>query len=178
MTASNELYAILQECDTLKAHLARMRPLPAEALRKIEDALAIEYTYESNRIEGNTLTLKETESKIPDVLSEDMVVLKSRSYNAFVNGKSVRIVEDNTNGVLLASDHDVWLPVSFLEDYLNISCDGADKTNHYGMEYVKANSLIENSGKKITVCSDGLVVIADSIIEDENVLRTLYNSLM
>ena len=61
MTASNELYAILQECDTLKAHLARMRPLPAEALRKIEDALAIEYTYESNRIEGNTLTLQETE---------------------------------------------------------------------------------------------------------------------
>ncbi len=38
-----------------------MRPLPAEALRKIEDALDIEYTYESNRIEGNTLTLQETE---------------------------------------------------------------------------------------------------------------------
>lgn len=123
-------------------------------------------------------TLKETESKIPDVLSEDMVVLKSRSYNAFVNGKSVRIVDDNTNGVLLASDHDIWLPVSFLEDYLNISCDGANKTNHYGIEYVKANSLIEDAGKKITVCSDGLVVIADSIIEDETVLRTLYNSLM
>ena len=38
-----------------------MRPLPVEALKKIEDALAIEYTYESNRIEGNTLTLQETE---------------------------------------------------------------------------------------------------------------------
>ena len=37
-----------------------MRPLPEEALRKIQDALDIEYTYESNRIEGNTLTLQET----------------------------------------------------------------------------------------------------------------------
>ena len=58
---SNELQTILQECDTLKARLSAMRPLPVEALKKIEDALAIEYTYESNRIEGNTLTLQETE---------------------------------------------------------------------------------------------------------------------
>lgn len=56
-----ELSAILQECDTLKARISEMRPLPAAALKKIEDALTIEYTYESNRIEGNTLTLQETE---------------------------------------------------------------------------------------------------------------------
>ena len=56
-----ELQTILQECDTLKARLSAMRPLPVEAMKKIEDALAIEYTYESNRIEGNTLTLQETE---------------------------------------------------------------------------------------------------------------------
>lgn len=34
--------------------------MPKAALQKIEAALAIEYTYESNRIEGNTLTLQET----------------------------------------------------------------------------------------------------------------------
>lgn len=54
------LQTILQECDALKARLSGLRPLPAQALKKIEDALAIEYTYESNRIEGNTLTLQET----------------------------------------------------------------------------------------------------------------------
>ena len=58
---NDELSTLLQECDTLKARLSDMRPLPADALKKIEDALAIEYTYESNRIEGNTLTLQETE---------------------------------------------------------------------------------------------------------------------
>ena len=55
------LNTLLQECDLLKKHLTSIRPLPPEALKKIEEALAIEYTYESNRIEGNTLTLQETE---------------------------------------------------------------------------------------------------------------------
>ena len=57
---NDEITSILQECDALKARLSRMRPLPAEALEKIQEALNIEYTYESNRIEGNTLTLQET----------------------------------------------------------------------------------------------------------------------
>ncbi len=56
----NDIITLLQECDTLKARLSEMRPLPAEALEKIQNALNIEYTYESNRIEGNTLTLSET----------------------------------------------------------------------------------------------------------------------
>lgn len=51
---------LLKQIDELKARLASLRPLPQEALTKIEQALDIEYTYESNRIEGNTLTLQET----------------------------------------------------------------------------------------------------------------------
>lgn len=51
---------ILQELDALKAKLTNARPLPVEALQKIKEALEMEYTYESNRIEGNTLTLQET----------------------------------------------------------------------------------------------------------------------
>lgn len=56
----NELNILLSEIDKLKAELSTLRPLPTEALRKIQDALDVEYTYESNRIEGNTLTLQET----------------------------------------------------------------------------------------------------------------------
>jgi Fic family protein len=51
---------LLNEVDVLKERLFTLRPLPKEALKKIQDALDIEYTYESNRIEGNTLTLQET----------------------------------------------------------------------------------------------------------------------
>lgn len=55
-----QLNPILSEIDKLKAELSGKRPLPKEALDKIQKALDIEYTYESNRIEGNTLTLQET----------------------------------------------------------------------------------------------------------------------
>ena len=117
-----------------------------------------------------------TEAKIPEVLTNDMVVLKSRSYNAFVGGKSVRLVEDNTLGVLLASDTALYLPVSFLES-LGYSCAGAQTYNHYGMTYVCANDIITSAGKHITVTQDGLVIIASDTVTDEDTLRILYRSL-
>ena len=57
---SEYINVMLKEADVLKEQLLSLRPLPEEALKKIQDALDIEYTYESNRIEGNTLTLQET----------------------------------------------------------------------------------------------------------------------
>lgn len=55
-----QLNTTLFEIGVLRAKLATLRPLPTEALKKIQSALEIEYIYESNRIEGNTLTLQET----------------------------------------------------------------------------------------------------------------------
>lgn len=60
MSMNKEMKQLLSEVDMLKAQLSTLRPLPEEALKKVQDALDIEYTYESNRIEGNTLTLQET----------------------------------------------------------------------------------------------------------------------
>jgi len=39
---TEELKKLLQECDTLKARLVALRPLPAEALKKIDEAFAVE----------------------------------------------------------------------------------------------------------------------------------------
>jgi len=55
---------MIEEIDELKARLDALRPLPPEkidALGSIFRAKATEYIYESNAIEGNTLTLAETE---------------------------------------------------------------------------------------------------------------------
>lgn len=52
--------AFLNKIDLLRAELDRYRPLPDAQVRKLEEALFVEYTYDSNRIEGNTLTLQET----------------------------------------------------------------------------------------------------------------------
>ena len=38
------LTSLLQQCDELRARLSSARPLPQQALAKINEALAIEYT--------------------------------------------------------------------------------------------------------------------------------------
>lgn len=57
---------ILKEIDGLKSELSELRPLPPAAMDKIRQAMEIEYTYDSNRIEGNTLTLQETALVVND----------------------------------------------------------------------------------------------------------------
>lgn len=46
--------------DQKKAALDALRPLPATAMQRLQDELMVEWIYNSNAIEGNTLTLQET----------------------------------------------------------------------------------------------------------------------
>ena len=48
------------EVDSLKAEIDKHRPFTPSELQRIRDEFLIEYTYNSNAIEGNTLTLQET----------------------------------------------------------------------------------------------------------------------
>lgn len=52
--------ALLRKIDALKVELSRRRPLTKGELKRLREEFLIEYTYSSNAIEGNTLTLKET----------------------------------------------------------------------------------------------------------------------
>ena len=49
------------EVDKLKKELDSKRPIPKETLRSLEERVNLEWTYNSNGIEGNTLTLRETQ---------------------------------------------------------------------------------------------------------------------
>jgi Fic family protein len=61
-----ELNEELEEIDFLKKKLTKFRHLDSY---RIAQALELEYTFESNRIEGNTLTLKETDLVINEGLT-------------------------------------------------------------------------------------------------------------
>jgi Fic family protein len=63
--------------------LRNARPLPQISLQKINEALAVEWTYNSNRIEGNTLTLQETQL----VLQED-ITIKGKSLREHFETKN------------------------------------------------------------------------------------------
>ena len=49
-----------KKLDKLKQKLDSFRPLPPEIVSNLHDDLVLRWTYHSNAIEGNTLTLKET----------------------------------------------------------------------------------------------------------------------
>lgn len=57
-----------------KQKLDALRPLPSAAVQNIRQSLTLEWTYNSNSIEGNTLTLQETKMVI-----EDGMTIKGKS---------------------------------------------------------------------------------------------------
>jgi len=69
-----------------KALLTRARPLPKVALQKIQDALSVEWTYNSNSIEGNTLTLKETQ-----MVLQVEITIKGKSLSEHIEAKNYEL---------------------------------------------------------------------------------------
>jgi Fic family protein/DNA-binding XRE family transcriptional regulator len=63
---SNNLLDLLEQIDTMKTKLDKFRQFDSY---RIAQALELEYTFESNRIEGNTLTLRETDLVINEGLT-------------------------------------------------------------------------------------------------------------
>ena len=53
--------SILQQIDRKKLELDGRRPLTAGEVERLNEEFIVEYTYNSNAIEGNTLTLRETD---------------------------------------------------------------------------------------------------------------------
>ena len=63
--------------------LKQARPLPSIALQKIKEALSIEWTYNSNSIEGNTLSLRETQ-----MVLQEGVTIKGKSLREHFEAKN------------------------------------------------------------------------------------------
>jgi Fic family protein len=66
-----------------KALLHEARPLPQIALQKIQEALSVEWTYNSNSIEGNTLTLQETQ-----LVLQEGITIKGKSLREHFEAKN------------------------------------------------------------------------------------------
>ncbi|MDQ0919171.1 Fic family protein [Paenibacillus sp. V4I5] len=82
--------------DLLKSELDELRPLPAAAVRNLEQVYRVEWTYNSNAIEGNTLTLLETKL----VLEEGLTIggKKLREHFEVVNhSEAIYYVQDVVN---------------------------------------------------------------------------------
>ena len=57
---SSKYIALFSRIDALKVELNKRRPLTSGEIKRLQEEFIVEFTYNSNAIEGNTLTLKET----------------------------------------------------------------------------------------------------------------------
>ena len=85
MKDTAELFASL---DALKARLDAHRPLPADIVSQIRQDMRIRFTYHSNAIEGNTLTMSETKAVLEDGRAVSEIADEIRIYpQVLVNAK-------------------------------------------------------------------------------------------
>lgn len=79
--------------ESKKKQLDLMRPLPTYALHRIKESLTLEWTYNSNSIEGNTLTLQETK-----VIIEEGITIGGRSlkehFEAVNHQDAIALIEE------------------------------------------------------------------------------------
>ena len=81
---------MFSQIDQKKALLDSKRPLPKYTLKSLEEKLLLEWTYNSNAIEGNTLTMQETKVVLEGItvggktMREHLEVINHRDAIGFV----------------------------------------------------------------------------------------------
>lgn len=99
--------------DQRKQQLDALRPLPPATVRTLHEALVLEWTYHSNAIEGNTLTLNETKVVFEGItvggktLREHFEAINHREAIAWV--ESIVAKEDPFSERLVKSVHQLVL---------------------------------------------------------------------
>lgn len=83
MTYRNELNPLFERLEAKLSQLNKHRPLPTMALNKIKEALTIEWTYNSNSLEGNTLSLRETH-----MVLQEGITIKGKSLREHFEAKN------------------------------------------------------------------------------------------
>jgi Fic family protein len=143
-TYREELQSTFERLYDKMSVLKRSRPLPTIALHKIKEALSIEWTYNSNGIEGNTLTLQETQ-----MVLQEGITIKGKSLREHFEAKNhekainflFSIVEDDyeLRSIDILSLHSLVL--NLIEE------DFAGRIRNGGVRIVGANFIPPNANK-------------------------------
>ncbi|WP_445733480.1 Fic family protein [Mariniflexile sp.] len=124
--------------------LKQARPLPNIALQKIKEALTIEWTYNSNSIEGNTLSLRETQ-----MVLQEGITIKGKSLREHFEAKNhetaIRHLYSLIKDDYVLTSHDVLsLHGYFLR---SIEDDFAGRLRNGGVRISGANFIPPNANK-------------------------------
>jgi len=171
-----DLEELKQQIDRLydkKAKLENSRPLPNSALHRIKEDLTLEWTYNSNSIEGNTLSLKETQM----VIQEGMTV-KGKSlrehFEAYNHEKAIDYLYALINKNYILRSIDILslhgLVLRSIED------DYAGRLRNGGVRIVGANFTPPNSNKVSDLLDQLITFINDNPLGlNDIVLSTIFH---
>ncbi len=146
-----EFEEVLRRLQDKKDRLSTARPLPTSAVAKIRDSLNLEWTYNSNSIEGNSLTLRETHM----VINEGMTV-KGKSlrehFETYNHDKALsllyKLVEQRSS---LSAKQVLELHEVVLR---NIEEDYAGRLRTGGVRIIGANFIPPNARKVATLLDE------------------------
>jgi Fic family protein len=171
-----DLEELQQQIDRLydkKAKLENSRPLPNSALHRIKEGLTLEWTYNSNSIEGNTLSLKETQM----VLQEGMTV-KGKSlrehFEAYNHEKAIDYLYTLINKNYILRSIDILSLHGFV--LRSIEDDYAGRLRNGGVRIVGANFTPPNANKVSDLLDQLITFINDNPLGlNDIVLSTIFH---
>lgn len=142
-----------------QAQLAKLRPLSPEAVRSLSEAWEVQMIYESNAIEGNSLTLRETEVVLSKGVTVSGKPLKDHLETVNLSKAWSRLGE-------MAQPNSSFTVVSLLELH-EIVMSGVDEKSggsfRDGAVRIKGSSHVPPNAAKVSLLVDELVKEANSL---------------
>lgn len=141
---SYEIKDLLQKIDEKKARLDLYRPFPSHVVHSIKESLSIEWTYNSNSIEGNTLTLQETKMVLEDGLTISGKSLREH-FETLNHHDAITHVESLVQPDYILKERDILDVHELVLD--RIDKEFAGRIRNAGVRISGANFLPPNANK-------------------------------
>ncbi|WAC41243.1 Fic family protein [Pedobacter sp. SL55] len=156
-----------------KAKIDQSRPLPNSVLHKIKDQLSLEWTYNSNSIEGNTLNLHETQLILEEGITVGGKSLREH-FEVINHEKAIDYLYSLVNPDYTLRSIDILNLHSYI--LKNIEDEYAGRLRNGGVRIVGAN-FTPPSAKKVPDLIDELILFVNEneLKVDDLVLATLFH---
>jgi len=150
---------ILERIEIKKKQLAKLRRLPQAVLKRLQSQLAIEWTYNSNAIEGNTLTLQETR-----LVLEQGITIKGKNlrehFEAKNHEKAIYFVEELARPKYNLNEKDIFNIHSLVLE--NIESEFAGRYRNGQVRILGANFIPPNFVKLSTLMKELVIYTNDN----------------
>ena len=166
-----ELDQYLERIRSKKGQLDQLRPLPDYALKSIKESMTLEWTYNSNSIEGNSLTLRETQLIIEEGFTIKGKPLREH-FEAINHQDAIEFIENlalpnyQLREIDILKTHELVLQ--------RIEKDFAGRLRNSGVRIAGANFVPPNA-LKVSDYLEELINWANNVELDPIIIATIFH---